>query len=276
MDLEDYAMKLVYVEFKSGGKQYVFYDNNLLINENDYVIVNTEKGMQYGRVVKAISGEENQEHSLVIRIADSKDMKQNEDNILMADEALEKAVLCAERLKLDMKFIDCYFTFDRKQLIYHFLADNRVDFRELAKELAYIYKTRIELRQVGARDKAKEISGIGICGRRLCCSSFLNDLDAVSISMVKNQDLSLNPSKINGCCGRLLCCLRYEDVFYTDSKKVLPSVNKKITCDDKFEGKVVSVNVFNSSYIVKNENGDEREYFVESRCDKCDRKCRNK
>lgn len=271
MDLEGFVMKLVYVEFKSHGKQYVFYDNNLLINEDDYVIVNTERGMQYGRVVQVTNSEEDLEHSLVVKIADSKDMKQNEDNIIMADKALEKAVSCASRLGLDMKFIDCYFTFDRKQLVYHFLADNRIDFRDLAKELASIYKTRIELRQVGARDKAKEISGIGICGRKLCCSSFLNDLDAVSISMVKNQDLSLNPSKINGCCGRLLCCLRYEDGFYSDNKKGLPSVNKKIICDDKFEGKVASVNVFNRSYVVRNEDGEEREYFVESRCDKYDR-----
>ena len=198
-------MKCVGVEFKSGGKQYTFFDNDIEVNCEDYVIVETERGLQFGKVC-VLLGELNdgKEHTKVVQIAKNKEIKQNETNIKDAKKALEKAQELAEKLSLEMKFLDAYFTFDRKQLVFQFLADNRVDFRELAKSLASIYKTRIELRQVGVRDKAKEISGIGQCGRKLCCSSFLNDLDSVGIAQVKNQNLSLNPNKINGLCGRLL------------------------------------------------------------------------
>ena len=147
---------------------------------------------------------------------------QLENNNKDAKKALEHAQSLANNLNLDMKFLDAYFTFDRKQLVFQFLADNRVDFRELAKNLAGVYKTRIELRQVGVRDKAKEISGIGQCGRKLCCSSFLNDLDSVGIAQVKNQNLSLNPTKISGVCGRLMCCLKNEEEAYTLRRKRPP------------------------------------------------------
>lgn len=164
-----------------------------------------------------------------------------------------------------MKFLDAYFTFDRKQLVFQFLADNRVDFRELAKSLAAIYKTRIELRQVGVRDKAKEISGIGQCGRKLCCSSFLNDLDSVGIAQVKNQNLSLNPSKINGLCGRLLCCLKYEDDLYTEFRKDLPEVGDKIK-HDKEDATVISVDIPNRKYTILTESGTKEEVTVPLKC----------
>ena len=148
-----------------------------------------------------------------------------------------------------MKIIDANYTFDREQLLFRFLADDRVDFRQLAKDLGSIFKTRIELRQVGIRDKAKEIGGIGPCGRKLCCSNFLTEFDSVSINMAKNQNLSLNPSKINGVCGRLLCCLKYENDNYTEYKKNLPDLGNKIKTKEG-EGKVVSVDVFKRKYRV--------------------------
>ena len=160
-----------------------------------------------------------------------------------------------------MKFLDAYFTFDKKQLFFQFLADNRVDFRELAKSLASIYKTRIELRQVGVRDKAKEISGIGPCGRKLCCSNFLNDMDSVGIAQVKNQNLALNPNKINGLCGRLLCCLKFEDDLYTEYRKNLPEVGDHITYNNE-SGTVLSIDIPNRKYVFLSDNGNKIEVKV--------------
>ena len=154
-----------------------------------------------------------------------------------------------------MKIIDACYTFDREQLMFRFLADERIDFRQLAKELGSIYKTRIELRQVGIRDKAKEIGGIGPCGRMLCCNSFLTEFDSVSINMAKNQNLSLNPSKINGVCGRLLCCLKYENDNYSEYKKELPDVGSKIK-NDLGDGRVISVDVFKRNYKILLNNGE--------------------
>ena len=157
-----------------------------------------------------------------------------------------------------MKLIDSSFTFDREQLMFHFLSDGRIDFRALAKDLAAIYKTRIELRQVGVRDKAKEIGGIGPCGRLLCCSKYLVDFDSVSINMAKNQNISLNPSKINGVCGRLLCCLTYENETYEEYRKELPDLGERVKYKGK-SGKVVSLDILNKSYTILT---DDDEYLV--------------
>ena len=259
-------MKCVGVEFKSGGKQYTFFDNDIEVNCEDYVIVETERGLQFGKVC-VLLGELNdgKEHTKVVQIAKNKEIKQNETNIKDAKKALEKAQELAEKLSLEMKFLDAYFTFDRKQLVFQFLADNRVDFRELAKSLASIYKTRIELRQVGVRDKAKEISGIGQCGRKLCCSSFLNDLDSVGIAQVKNQNLSLNPNKINGLCGRLLCCLKYEDDLYTEFREDLPEVGEIIKHNNE-DVTVISVDIPNRKYTILTELGTKEEIFVPLKC----------
>lgn len=159
-----------------------------------------------------------------------------------------------------MKFLDASFTFDRNQLILNFLADDRIDFRELAKKLASIYKTRIELRQIGVRDKAKEIGGLGPCGRFLCCNLFLNDFNSVSINMAKNQYIALNPTKINGICGRLLCCLKYEDDQYTELKRNMPSIGTLIKNND-VEGKVVGLNILKGTYTV--EKADKTQVEVE-------------
>ena len=160
-----------------------------------------------------------------------------------------------------MKLIDSYYTFDRKQLVFQFLADNRVDFRELAKQLAAIYKTRIELRQVGVRDKAKEVSGIGQCGRKVCCSTFLSDLDSVGIAQVKNQNLALNPAKINGLCGRLLCCLKYEDDLYSLYRKDLPEVGDKIS-NKEVTGTVISIDIPRRKYVIMTEDNNKIEIEV--------------
>jgi cell fate regulator YaaT (PSP1 superfamily) len=255
-------MKCVSVEFKSNGKQYTFNSNNLELKIGDYVIVETERGQQFGKI-SAILGEldDKKEHSNVLKIANDKDIKQNNNNIKEASEALKKAQEFANEYSLDMKFLDAYYTFDKKQLFFQFLADNRVDFRDLAKSLASIYKTRIELRQVGVRDKAKEISGIGACGRKLCCSNFLNDLDSVGIAQVKNQNLALNPNKINGLCGRLLCCLKFEDDLYTEYRKNLPEVGDKIEYQNE-TGTVLSIDIPNRKYVFLSENGNKIEVKV--------------
>ena len=157
-----------------------------------------------------------------------------------------------------MKLMDSSFTFNKEQLMFHFLADSRIDFRDLAKELAGIFKTRIELRQIGVRDKAKEIGGIGPCGRILCCTSYLTNFDTVSINMAKNQNLSLNPSKINGSCGRLLCCLTYENEVYEEYRKDLPNLGEKVKYEEK-EGKVVELDILNKKYTIKT---SDEEYIV--------------
>ena len=254
-------MKTVGIEFKKNGKQYIFFDNDLKLSIGDNVLVDTERGLQFGCVASLINKEDNLDHSKVIKIASKADEKQNQVNINDAQKALKKAEEIVNKLGLDMKIIDSYYTFDRKQLVFQFLADNRVDFRELAKSLAAVYKTRIELRQVGVRDKAKEISGIGPCGRKLCCSTFINDLDSVGIAQVKNQNLALNPAKINGLCGRLLCCLKYEDDLYSEYRQDLPEVGDKISNKD-VEGTVISLDIPRRKYVLLTEENNKVEIEV--------------
>ena len=244
---------IIGASFKENGKIYYFNSNNFELKEKDYIIVETERGLQFAKVInKKTINEKIVINNLknVVRKDSELDFKKNQKNENDASVALKNATKIAEKLKLNMKFIEASFTFDRNQLMFYFLADNRVDFRDLAKELASIYKTRIELRQIGVRDKAKEISGVGLCGRELCCSSFLCDLDSVTINMAKNQNLSLNPSKINGLCGRLLCCLKYEDDLYTYNRKDMPNVGD-IVNTVKGDGKVLSVDIPRRKFIVE-------------------------
>lgn len=270
-------MKLIKVQYKKEGKQYLFYDNNLELSENDAVIVETEKGEQLGYVTKTnIEPIDDEKRALVLRMATKKDIQKNQKNMSEAAKALIKAEEIAHELDLDMKFIDSYYTLDQKQLIFNFVSDGRVDFRELAKSLASIYKTRIELRQVGVRDKAREVSGIGPCGRKLCCSCFLRDLDFVGINMVKNQNISLNPNKINGLCGRLLCCLKYEDDLYTENRKGMPQVGDNIKIENKEDATVIAVDIPRRTYKALTENGEKIEIKLESCCDKCEKKHCNK
>jgi cell fate regulator YaaT (PSP1 superfamily) len=244
---------IIGVVFDEGGRTYFFSPDNLDLKKGIEVIVETERGLQFAKTVTDIREEKSKNIILplkrVLRIATNEDITEYKRNIKDAKQAIEDCNRLIKKHNLDMRLLDATFTFDRKQLIFHFLADNRVDFRDLAKDLAQIYKTRIELRQIGVRDKAKTAGGIGPCGRLLCCSKFLTDFDSVSINMAKNQNLALNPSKINGVCGRLLCCLNYEDENYKELKKGLPELGKKIQTE-KGEGKVVAVDILKRTYRV--------------------------
>ena len=241
-------MNIYGVKFSEKGKIYYFTASGLNINNNVCVIVNTEKGLQYGKVVQKVAEQDiaNFKDTLkeIVRTTTKEDYKKHLQNLKDADSSLKTAQKLARELSLDMRFLTASFTFDKKQLLFTFTADERVDFREHTRKLASIYRTRIELRQIGARDKACNVGGIGPCGRELCCSSFLTSLESVSMNMAKNQNLALNPSKINGCCGRLFCCLAYEDQAYLEAQKGLPSVGNVIHYENK-KGKVISVDVLN-------------------------------
>ena len=252
-------MVVVGVKLNENGKVYYFDASDVNCHDDDAVIVETEKGLQYGVVDKIINPNEISKdiiYKKVIRLATKNDYKKYQSNLKDASRALVKCNELAEKYELNMRIIDANYTFDREQLIFRFLADDRVDFRQLAKDLGAIFRTRIELRQVGIRDKAREIGGIGPCGRKLCCNNFLTEFDSVSINMAKNQNLSLNPTKINGVCGRLLCCLKYENDNYTEYKKGLPDVGNKVKIVEG-EGKVISVDVFKRKYrVLLNESNE--------------------
>lgn len=224
-------IEVVGVSFEE-GKIYYFDPSGHKLKENITVIVETEQGLQFGTVkITSKKIEENQIKSplkKVIRISSKKDFSQYRKNKKDAANAQKKCQEMADKQNLNMKIVDASYTFDRDKLIFRFLADNRVDFRELAKDLAQIYKVRIELRQIGVRDKAKEVGGYGPCGRPLCCASFLKDMGTVSINMAKNQNIALNPTKINGACGRLMCCLRYEDDCYKKCRLNMKKIGDKI------------------------------------------------
>lgn len=263
--------KIVGVQTKENSKViYVTTDNNIKIGLN--VLFEAEKGMEFGSIVtetKTIDEDISENDKNIIRIASQSDYNNHLKNLSDSKKALDKAVTIAKNLKLDMQFLEANYTFDRNQLIFSFTSPARVDFRDLAKQLAGIYKTRIELRQVGVRDKAKEVSGIGSCGRELCCSCFLKDLDSVSITMAKNQNLALNPTKINGLCGRLLCCLNYEDELYKENKVDMPYNGQKIDIKEG-SGTVVLVDIPNRRYIVNIPNVGKVEVKLPSKCEECE------
>ena len=246
-------LEVVEITFNEGGRVYYFDPNGYKLKKNVTVIVETDHGLQFGKV-KNPNIEINPDKlrsplKRVIRISNKNDYKKHQKNLKDAKEALEKCKKIVEKEGLPMNLIDATYTFDRDKLIIRFLADNRIDFRNLVKEIASIYKARIELRQIGARDKAKEVSGCGICGQKLCCSRFLKDLDTVSINQAKNQNLSLNPTKINGVCGRLLCCLKYEDETYSKCRKCMPKIGDKIKTEVG-KGTVVGLDILKGQYKV--------------------------
>lgn len=229
-------IKVVGVKFKTAGKVYYFDPDDLQVEVGTNVIVETARGMEFGTVNMA----EKEVHpseivsplKKIIRIADEKDYKKHKEN----EEKKAKAIkLCQEKVdkhKLEMKLIDVEYTFDNSKIIFYFTADGRVDFRELVKDLAGVFKMRIELRQIGVRDEAKMVGGIGTCGRSLCCHSWLSEFEPVSIKMAKVQNLSLNPTKISGICGRLMCCLKYENDVYCELKKGMPDNGEKVRTPD--------------------------------------------
>ena len=232
-------MKIVSVKINDFGRNFYYDCNGLNLKKNLTVIVTTDRGLEFGTVVDFINVDDDDNYEKINRIATKKDYLQHMKNLNDAKIALDKCRELASKNGLNMVIIDANYNFDKSQLLFRFLADERIDFRNLARELGSRLKTRIELRQIGIRDKAKEIGGIGPCGRRLCGSTFLTSFDSVSISMAKNQGLALNPTKINGVCGRLLCCLNYENDLYTELRKKVLDVGKKTFINGK-EGKVIS------------------------------------
>lgn len=246
-------IEVIGVTFKEKGRIYYFLPENLKLKKGITVVVRTDKGLQFGKVVTNLIKIDplkfTKELMPILRVATKQDYENHRRNLKDAKLAMKRCKSLANKYDLDMHIIDAVYTLDRDQLVFHFISDNRVDFRVLARELASIYKTRIELRQVGVRDKAREIGGIGPCGQKFCCAKFLNDFDTVSINMAKNQNLSLNPSKINGVCGRLLCCLNYEDECYKENRKKLPEIGSKVKTEHGV-GIVTNIDILKKTYTV--------------------------
>ncbi|MGN7855115.1 PSP1 domain-containing protein [Exiguobacterium sp. 22311] len=239
-------LEVVGVRFKEAGKIYYFAPGQESLSRGQAVIVETVRGIEYGEVVIADKQMDEEDVVLplksILRIADDKDAMIVSENKVAA---LDAHAVCVEKIrehKLDMKLVDVEYTFDRNKVIFYFTAEGRVDFRELVKDLAAVFRTRIELRQIGVRDEAKLLGGIGPCGRVLCCSSFLGEFEPVSIKMAKDQNLSLNPTKISGVCGRLMCCLKYENDTYEEMRRDLPDYGKRLTVPEG-EGRVVGLNI---------------------------------
>jgi len=257
---------VVGVRFKKAGKIYYFDPDELPIQIGDYVILETVRGIEFGEVV--VGKKQVSENEIVaplkkvLRIATKEDIEHYNNNKENEAEAFN---ICLEKIKehgLEMNLIDVEYTFDNNKIIFYFTADGRIDFRELVKDLATIFKTRIELRQIGVRDESKIIGGLGPCGRPLCCSTFLGDFEPVSIKMAKDQNLSLNPTKISGICGRLMCCLKYEQDVYESIRSELPKVGSIIMAEEK-EMKVAEVDVIRRKLKVKMKNADGIEIFKE-------------
>jgi cell fate regulator YaaT (PSP1 superfamily) len=238
--------KVIAVRFKSAGKRYFFDPRDIELQLKDKVLVETIRGIEFGEVVSSIKYVTKDEVFLpikpIIRKATEEDVRRYNQNKKEEDNVLDVCNELVNKNQLTMRLLGCEYTFDKTKLIIYFSAENRIDFRQLVKDLAAVFRTRIELRQVGVRDAAKHIGGLGPCGRILCCSTFLGSFDTVSIKMAKNQNLSLNPQKISGACGKLLCCLRYESEFYDEMAKIMPRIGEVILTPDG-EGKVYGVNV---------------------------------
>ena len=253
-------IKVVGVRFKKAGKIYYFDPADMNIQKDTYVVVETARGIEFGECVIGIK--EINENDIVsplksvLRIATNEDIEKHFKN---KDKEKDAFDICLKKIQehgLTMKLIDVEYTFDNNKVIFYFTADGRVDFRDLVKDLATIFKTRIELRQIGVRDEAKMLGGLGPCGRPMCCSSFLGDFASVSIKMAKEQNLSLNPTKISGICGRLMCCLNYEQSTYEDIRKRMPKVGSIVKTSEG-TGEVFSNNIVKESIKVKLKKGEE-------------------
>ena len=256
-------IKVIGVRFRTAGKIYFFDPLDFEVERGGHVIVETARGIEFGTVVSAPREVEDdkviQPLKPVLRIATQKDIEQEAENKIKEKEAFK---VCLEKIRkheLEMKLIDAEYTFDNNKVLFYFTADGRIDFRELVKDLASVFKTRIELRQIGVRDETKIRGGIGICGRPLCCHTHLSDFIPVSIKMAKEQNLSLNPTKISGVCGRLMCCLKHEEETYEELNRNLPNVGDTVTTEDGVQGEVQSVNVLRQLVKVVVEINDEKE-----------------
>ena len=256
--------KVIGVRFRRAGKVYFFSPGKLEIRHGDNVIVETARGVEFGNVVTGPREVEEERISQplksVIRLANKDDYRREEKNREKEKEAFS---ICQEKIRkhgLDMKLIDAEYTFDNNKVLFYFTADGRIDFRELVKDLASVFRTRIELRQIGVRDETKIRGGVGICGRELCCHTYLTEFAPVSIKMAKEQNLSLNPSKISGVCGRLMCCLTNEEQNYEELNSRLPAVGDTVTTPEKLKGDVQSVNVLRQLVkVVVTLDNDEKE-----------------
>ena len=256
-------IKVVGVRFRAAGKIYYFAPGELEIAQGAHVIVETARGIEFGTVIigprDLPDDEVIQPLKPVIRIATPEDEQIEDKNRQKEKEAFQ---ICLEKIQkhnMDMKLVDAEYTFDNNKLLFYFTADGRIDFRELVKDLAAVFRTRIELRQIGVRDETKIIGGIGICGRPLCCNTFLSEFVPVSIKMAKEQNLSLNPSKISGVCGRLMCCLKNEEETYEYLNSRLPNVGDFVSTNDRLKGEVQSVNVLRQTVKVIVQIDDEKE-----------------
>ena len=251
---------IIGVRFKKAGKIYFFDPDGKQLNTGDHVIVETSMGMEYGEVV--IANRQLPQEKIVaplkkiVRIATKQDAKQNEENKKQEKEAFKVCQKKIEEHNLEMKLMDVEFKFDKSKILFFFTAEGRIDFRDLVKDLASIYKTRIELRQVGVRDEVRRLGGNGICGRELCCCSFLGNFETVSIKMAKEQNVSLNPSKISGNCGRLMCCLQYEQQVYEEKAKNLPKIGAIVKTEDG-QGEVCGIETLKEIVKVKFKDGEE-------------------
>ena len=255
--------KVVGVRFRNVGKIYYFNPKNYKVKVGDHVIVETARGVEYGRVVLEPRSVKEDEvvHPLkeVLRVATKEDEDHEAENRRKEKEAFK---ICKKKIRehgLEMKLIDAEYTFDNNKVLFYFTADGRIDFRQLVKDLASVFKTRIELRQIGVRDETKILGGIGICGRTLCCHTYLSEFAPVSIKMAKEQNLSLNQTKISGVCGRLMCCLKNEQETYEELNRRLPGIGDTVTTPDGIQGNVQSVNVLRQLVKVVVEIGDEKE-----------------
>ena len=256
--------KVIGVRFRNAGKVYYFAPENLSIDQGDHVIVETARGVEYGYVVLGVKEVEDdkiiQPLKPVMRVATPED---DEKALKNREKEKEAFKICQEKIRkheLEMKLIDAEYTFDNNKVLFYFTADGRIDFRELVKDLAAVFKTRIELRQIGVRDETKILGGIGICGRPLCCHSYLSDFAPVSIQMAKEQNLSLNPTKISGVCGRLMCCLKNEQETYEELNSRLPNVGDYVSTPDGLKGEVHSLSVLRQLVkVVVNLENDEKE-----------------
>lgn len=255
--------RVVGVRFRTAGKIYYFDPVRFRIGKGDHVIVETARGVEFGTVVGDIKEVEEtqvvQPLKPVLRVANERDMEQERANKVKEKEAFK---ICLEKIKkhkLEMKLIDAEYTFDNNKVLFYFTADGRIDFRELVKDLASVFKTRIELRQIGVRDETKIIGGMGICGRTLCCHAHLSEFVPVSIKMAKEQNLSLNPTKISGVCGRLMCCLKHEEETYEELNRRLPNIGDYVTTEDGLKGEVSGVNVLRQLVKVVVTVDDEKE-----------------
>lgn len=260
-------LTVIGVRFRQAGKIYYFDPNDFQIQKGQSVIVETVRGIEFGDVVFGIRYVAEDEVVLplrkVLRIATTEDIAQMEANKEAASQALKLCQQKVEEHRLEMKLIDAEYTFDRNKIIFYFTAEGRVDFRELVRDLATVFRTRIELRQIGVRDEAKMLGGIGPCGRVLCCSSFLGDFEPVSIKMAKDQSLSLNPTKISGLCGRLMCCLKFENHNYEESKLALPDIGEYVYTPDG-KGEVKELDILERKVQVQlNENGNMVEHSLD-------------